>query len=34
MGGEFVAWNLVLGVLLTFVAVAVGSGLRLPLRRP
>ena len=30
VGGELVAWNLVLGVLLTFVAVAVGSGMRLP----
>jgi len=30
VGGELVAWNLVIGVLLTFVAVAVGSGMRLP----
>lgn len=29
VGGELVAWNLVLGVVLTFVAVAVGAGVRL-----
>ncbi len=29
VGGELVAWNLVVGVLLTFVAVAVGAGARL-----
>ena len=34
MGGEVVAWNLVFGVLLTFVAVAVGTGMRGSLRRP
>lgn len=33
VGGELVAWNLVVGVLLTFVAVAVGAGARLPRSR-
>jgi len=33
LGGELVTWNLVLGVLLTFVAVAVGAGVRLGQRR-
>lgn len=33
VGSELVAWNLVVGVLLTFVAVAVGAGMRLPSAR-
>ena len=33
VGGELVAWNLVVGVLLTFVAVAVGAGVSPPRRR-
>ncbi|MGI9137056.1 MAG: DMT family transporter, partial [Candidatus Nanopelagicales bacterium] len=33
VGGEVVAWNLVLGVLLTFAAVAVGAGMSVRRRR-
>ena len=31
--GGLVAWNLILGVVLTFIAVAVGAGVRLPRAR-